>query len=385
MKRRFSGPLTWLGAFALGLALIFFYKLVNSLPAVWGIISGFISILEPFVIGFIIAFLLHMPVKKLAGLLRKIPVERLSRASYGIAVAIVYLVLAGAVTLFVLSVVPSIVSGVTGLIKSIPEYKENVVKWVAAHAENPIIRYLDPLDNLEEFFEYLSGNLSASSFQDYIDRVMSFTSSISVILLGIISSIYMLLTRESLAGNLKTLLSAVLPARWMRLLVVYGRKTADIFNSYLYTKILDSLLVGILLFPVLILSGLPYPVLLAILGAIFNLIPYFGSIIMSIFCVVIGLLSGNPGGAIAVFIYNTVLQQIDANLIQPKLIGTSVGIKPFYVLVAITVGGGLFGIPGVLLGVPLMAVLQVMLRDGIDYLRKKQKAKNEEQEETAPD
>lgn len=106
-----------------------------------------------------------------------------------------------------------------------------------------------------------------------------------------------------------------------------------------------------------------------------NMIPYFGAIIGGIICVLVALLSGNVYGAIFVAIYILAMQQIDSNIIQPRIVSNSVGIKAIYVLLAITVGGGFFGFWGIFLGVPVMAMIQMLVKDFIDYRRRREERK----------
>ena len=113
--------------------------------------------------------------------------------------------------------------------------------------------------------------------------------------------------------------------------------------------------------------GVPNAWMLGMMVGLMNMIPYFGAIIGGIFCVLITLLSAGPTTALLVAIYIVVMQQIDGNLLQPRIVGSSIGLKPIYVLLAITLGGGLFGFWGIFLGVPVMAVVQLLIKDFISY------------------
>ena len=143
----------------------------------------------------------------------------------------------------------------------------------------------------------------------------------------------------------------------------------DIFYKYLYGALLDALLVGVVVSIGLLVFRVPYAVLLGLLLGLMNLIPYFGAIIGGIGVVLCTLLTKNIYAAIGVAIYVVVIQQVDGNIIQPRIVGGSVGLRPIYVLLAITLFGGLFGFWGILLGVPLMAVLQMLVKDAIALRR----------------
>ena len=162
----------------------------------------------------------------------------------------------------------------------------------------------------------------------------------------------------------------------MRFLTDYAHRTAAIFYSYLYGAAVDACIVATLMVVGLSLFRLPRSVLLGCFVGIMNLIPYFGAIISGALVILVALLTKNIYTAIGVAVYILVIQQLDGNIIQPKIIGQSVGVRPIYVLLAITLGGGLFGFWGILLSVPSMAVIQMLVGDFIDY-RNRKKMKNE--------
>ena len=148
-----------------------------------------------------------------------------------------------------------------------------------------------------------------------------------------------------------------------------------------YGAILDALLVGAVVSIGLLIFRVPYAVLLGMILGVMNLVPYFGAITGSVIIALITLLTNGLPTAIGVVIYIVVAQQVDANIIQPRIVGDSVGLRPFYVLLSITFFGGLFGFWGVLLGPPLMAVLQMIVRDVYSRRNKKKALAEEEADE----
>ena len=190
-------------------------------------------------------------------------------------------------------------------------------------------------------------------------------------MLAIIVSVYMLLGRESLVRATKLVLGLVFKPKTMASLSLYGHKTAKIFYNYIYSQFLDALVVGVLATIGFLLARMPNAPVFGMLLGLMNMVPYFGALIGGVVSVLIMLLSGNFYGAVFIAIYIIVMQQIDANIIQPRIIGENVGIRPIYVLLGITVFGGLIGFWGIFLGAPFMAVIQLLVIDYIAYRKGK--------------
>lgn len=371
MKKQLVGKRFWVSGLIFAACVIVLYKLVDNFDVIFAFFGRLLQILKPFIIGFVIAFLLYAPTSKLENLLLKAPWGWMRKMARGLSVLVVYLVLAGLLALMIATAIPALVSGITGLIAAIPDYYQTIQKWVNNNLSAEWVQKLQLDQSLQQLYDFLRSRFTVEKVADYVASLVSVTSSIFNVFFAFIVSIYMLLSRESLLNNAKLLITLVLPDRWGKPFFHYAEKTNSIFYKYLYSKLLDTLLYTLLMLPGLLLAGLPYIGALSILIAVFGLIPYFGSLFSMLVCVAIALLNGNPGGALFFAIYNIIVQQVDGNIIQPKLFGQSVGLKPFYVLLAIAVGGGLGGLLGILIGVPVMAVVQMLLLDLIDYLRRR--------------
>lgn len=370
LKRQIHGRIAWIPAFIFVVACIAAFKAVDNVDIVIGWIRQILRAISPFFVGFVIAFLLYAPVSKLDKLFSSNKNRFLKRFSRGLSVLIVYLILAGLIALLVATAVPAIINGVTGLINAAPEYYKTVTNWIADNQKNDFIRELDLNTRWSEFYQNtIQPLLKPDQVTKYIQGVLSVASSIANFIIAVVASVFMLLSRETLLGNLRVLAKVIIPRRAHRTIGRYINKSTSIFYSYIYIKLIDAVINGLLILPGLLIAGIPYWLALTILTAVTALIPYFGSIIATIAVDIIALLTGNVGGAVFFTIYSIVMQQIDGNLIQPKLFGQSVGIRPFYVLLAIALGGGLGGFWGLLISVPIMAVLQMLVRDGIYYLK----------------
>lgn len=358
----------WVKLFLLGLALIVIYKAFDSLGWIWLGIREMFSILTPFVVGFVIAFLLFAPVNRLDGFFRKRKWKFFQKAARPLAVAIVYvlaLVLLGGL---VYVVIPALVSAVSDFVANVPTYYANVMAFLRQYTqEGGLFEDFDIQGKIQEVYAFIQQYLTVERILSYVSSLSQATSSLVDVIMAFIVSVYMLLGRESLIRALKSVLELFIKPRTMSMLSLYGHKTARIFYNYIYSQLVDAVVVGILATIGFLLARMPNAPVFGMLLGIANMIPYFGALVAGVLSVLIMLLSGNVYGAIFITIYILVMQQIDANIIQPRIVGDNVGIRPIYVLLGITVFGGLLGFWGIFLGAPFMAVIQMLLTDYIAY------------------
>lgn len=356
----------WLGLFLLGTALIVVYKTFDNLGAIGRAIGSLLSILTPFIVGFAIAFLLYAPVNKLDGLFRRCRGKFMQRAARPLAVLIVYLVALAVVALVVYAMIPAVIQALGDFISQLPTYYSKVMKLVQEHsAQGGILEGFDVGKKVQELYATLQQYLTVDRVLSYLGGVVRFASSLLDVVMALIVSVYMLLGKESLMRAVKSVCRLLFKPRTMSFFSVYTHKIAKICYSYLYSQALDAVVVGVLATIGFLLARMPNAPVMGMLLGLMNMIPYFGALIGGIVCVLVMLLTGNIYGAIFVTAYILVMQQVDANIIQPRIVGQTVGLKPIYVLLGITVGGGLCGFWGIFLGVPAMAVVQMLLTDYI--------------------
>lgn len=374
MKRlkRFS---SWFSLFLLGAALIVVYKTFDNIDIIWSFAGTIIGILSPFVAGFILAFLLYGPSHRLELLLKKAPLSFVDRHARALSVAVVYLVLVALLALLLVFVIPSLVSGIADFIKMIPAYIENAKAMLEEHSQpGGLLEGLELSDKWDALYQDLMSKISGITLEEltsYLQGVISAASTIVNTFMSFIISIYMLLSREALVRALRAVMGLFIPDRIMDTLNDYTHRIFKIFYSYLYGQALDALIIGVILSIGMQILGVPNALLLGLMTGAMNMIPYFGAIIGGAFSILITLLSGGLYKAIFVAIYIVVMQQIDGNILQPRIVGNSIGLKPIYVLLSITIFGGLMGFWGIFLGVPIMAVIQMLIKDLIRYRARK--------------
>ncbi len=202
--------------------------------------------------------------------------------------------------------------------------------------------------------------------QEYIKSFISAIETIFDAFIAIIVSIYILLQRSQIVGFLSRLTNAIFKEDTYLKIKKYFIKGNTVFFKFLTSQVLDAILVGILVSIAMSILGVKYSVLLGFMIGLFNLIPYFGAIVAVIIAVLITILTGGFGKALLMAIVVIILQQIDANIINPKIVGDSLEISQLLVIFAVTIGGAYFGILGMFLAVPVVAILKLIIDDFID-------------------
>lgn len=366
--KRFQGLVGWLSAFLFAVAVIAVYKTFDNFDSIWSFFGTMVDILSPFVTGFGIAFLLFAPSRWLENKFKKARFRFVRRFARGIAILIVYVALLLILTGILVFVLPALARGIVSFVRAIPGYYSTAMEWVEQFTrEGGLLENMDIPGKLQELYNNVLSKINVETITASLQGLISFTSSLLGVFMAFIISVYMLAGRESLFRALRSVCGLFMKDKWMDNVSRYAHKAGEIFYKYIYSALIDAFLVGIIISVGLLIFGVPNAVLLGMVVGLMNMIPYFGALIGGAGCVLITLLSGNIYSAIGVAIYIVVVQQVDGNIIQPRIVGGGVGIKPIYVLLAITVGGGLFGFWGILLGVPTMAVILLLLEDYIAY------------------
>ena len=370
--KRFIGIAEWLSLFLLAVAVIAVYKTFDNIVEIGGFFSKLMGILSPFVIGFGMAFLLYGPCNKIEGLFRRSGKPIMHKLARPVSVVIVYLLLFGLLTLIGYLALPALYHAIMDFVSAVPGYYNNVMAFLAEYTkEGGLLEDLHLEERIKDIYTWISSQLTADRIFSYFQGILNFTTSLLDIFMALIISVYMLLGRESLIRAVKAVAGLVIKPRGMTFCSIYAHKITKIFYSYFYSQAIDACIVGVLATIGLLIARLPNAPVLGMMLGIMNMIPYFGAIIGGVICVLVALLSGNIYGAVFVAIYILAMQQIDGNIIQPRIVSNSVGIKAIYVLLAITIGGGFFGFWGIFLGVPFMAMVQMLVKDFIEY-RKRQ-------------
>lgn len=373
----------WLWYFSIPAAAILLFKLYDNFGEALGVIGKLIGILAPFVGGFVLAFFMYRPSLWVEKTLLKCKGKQWPRLARPLALTVTYLLLVGLLTLVVYLLVPALTNSLINLVGAMPGYinaaMAQVQEWDQAGGW---MSELGLTERLQDVYGYmldtLTRLLTTENILNAIKSVGNVASSIIDVVIAFIVSLYMLGGREHLTAALKNLLSLLLKPRTLSAVSHYGYRSIQIFGNYVYGALLDALCVGVVVSIGLALFRVPYAVLMGMTLGLLNIIPYFGAIIGGIGIALVTLLTTNIYTAIGVIIYVIVIQQIDANIIQPRVVGGSVGLRPIYVLLSITLFGGLFGFWGILLAPPMMAIVQMFVRDATIARNRREAAQAEQ-------
>lgn len=376
----------WLPLFLFVVAIITFYKVVDDLPKVFAAILNVISVISPFIGGIVIAFILYKPAYALEKLCLKSNKSFLKNNARGISVLACYLALILLLAVILYLFLPRFFNSVMELVQDLPVYFNSAVAYISG--------LIGPDGKI--FGIDVSGILSSINVNDilsffdlnavgkYAGEILGATGAIVDVFMAFVVSVYVLLGRNHLIKVFKKLLSLVIPRERISKFKGLSVRISEIFYNYIYSQLIDCAIVCVLLTIVFYIIGLPYALLLGILMGLCNIIPYFGSIIGGIGVVLITLISsGDILKAVIALALIIVVQQVDANLIQPRIVAESVGLRPLYVLLAIMIGSGLFGFVGIIIGVPVMAVIRMIIVDYIKRLGGKDTPLVEKQRELA--
>lgn len=368
---RFTFKKFWFPLFLFAVAVICFYKVVDRLPEIFVGFFDFIRILSPVIWGIVIAFLLYRPANALEKLLRKGKLKFVAAHARGISVLICYLAMFAVVAAVLYLVLPRIFNSVVSLVNHIPEYYTSLMTYLQELAgEDGAILGFSIADLQKELtVTKLLSYFDLGELPKYLGEVFKATGAVVDFFLVIVISIYVLLGRDHLIHVCGRLIGLALPVRKVRALRHYLGRTCNIFYSYIYSQLIDAVIVSVLCFIVFSIVRLPYALLLALLMGICNLIPYFGAFIGGAGVVLVTLLStGNIVQSLVALACVVGAQQLDANVLQPRIVADSVGLRPIYVLIAITIGSGLFGIVGMLISVPIFAVIRMLIVEYMHHL-----------------
>ncbi len=338
---------------------IVFYLAISHFDVVRSSVAGFLHILTPFIIGFSLAYLLNLPMR----FFERRVFYRL-RAKRTLSILVVYL-LAGLLTALLLGLVlPQMVQSVMALVKNVQGYLHNLNDLATLltdklHIDEAIVTQLGVA--YRELVQKMTAAIAAAA-PSLLNLPVAIGSGVVTALTALISSIYMLAGKDKLVFQLKKVLFAALPTPKARRILTVAGHANEVFAGFITGKLVDSAIIGVLCFIFMMIFQIPMPLLISVVIGITNVIPFFGPFIGAIPSIMI-LLIVNPLSALWFTILVILLQQFDGNILGPKILGDSTGLSAIWVLVAIIVGGGLFGFTGMLLGVPTFAVLYSLSSD----------------------
>lgn len=387
-KTRIQGIFgNWFGLLMVIICSILIYCFISYVPLLFRGIAYGLELLKPVIYGAVIAYLLNPLMKcyyqTILKLLRqggKKPSKRVKKVSYGISIGLA--LISGILIILVLiwMIVPQLITSIVSLANTLPNQAEHyyqiVVNWIQ---NNPYLIdkmqeiALDATKTLDDWmqnalFPWLKADLlpNVNSFAfRFANGVMSILGVLYNLFIGSIVAVYMLGGKEKFLAQGKKLIFGIFGKKQADVILHYSRITNDMFSGFISGKIVDSTIIGIICFVAMSVLKLPYALLISVIVGVTNVIPVFGPYIGAIPSALLILLV-SPVQSLYFVIMIIVLQQLDGNVIGPAILGESTGLTAFWVLFSILLFGGMWGIPGMVVGVPLFAVIYRLVKDYIE-------------------
>ena len=350
-------------------SIVVFFAMFR-LDAISSFLKTVFTILQPIVFGLVIAYVLNPVVRfferNLEKLTKKKKVKSLAKKKAVIRKTSIFLsiILTVAVLAVLLNmIIPELVQSITKLVVELPERFQYVADYFAkieggsshfsSTVEGLIIK---AIDSLQVWFNDNFASKANEWIGMFAISIKNVASVILNIVIGVIISVYLLSDKEGFIGKSKKLIYAVFGTKKANIIVDTIRRSHNIFSGFIIGKVIDSAIIGVLCFILMSIFRLPYALIVSVLVGVTNIIPFFGPFIGAIPSAILILITSPLQGLYFVILI-IVLQQLDGNIIGPKILSQSTGLSPFWVVFAILLGGGLFGFVGMLIGVPTFAVI----------------------------
>lgn len=354
-------------AFLVIACAIIFYFLIYKIGMLYGYLKTFVGFFTPFIIGFIFAYLLNPIVNffrdKVFIKLFKKKDEKSYKISNSVSITFTVVLMLGLIILLFSFILPELLKSIETIAVNMPGYITEAKNYLVGKLDDHKEIQKVVLNNYDAINNYLTTMLNTKLLPQVekwlvvlSDGVFGAVKVIFNIVMGFVISIYYLLDKKSFVGGFKRMLYAILPTKTVNKILDNARHTDYIFGNFIIGKLLDGFSVGFITFIFLTIFGYPYSLLIGVIIGLTNMIPYFGPYIGTIPSALL-ILMDSPTKCLIFILFIIALQQVDSYLIEPRLCGSRTGLKSFWVLASILLFGNAFGIVGMLVAVPVFALI----------------------------
>ena len=343
---------------------VFSYWFATNIDLILSILTKLVTALKPFILGLITAFILNIPMTKIENILNKLIKNDKGKVRI-ISIVISLVIFISIIGFVLLLLIPEIIESIENLIKIAPSIINDIETWTI----NLLDKYPDLQLEIQKIFDKVNLDTIVPSTLNYIVNgtitfLTNLVSGIITTFTAIVFSIYILSQKEYIIEGTKKLMNAYLPAKIQTRTIEIGRLSNQTFSKFISGQCVEAIILGTIFFVVLSILRFPYALIISVLTTITALIPIFGAMIaMAVGAVLIAIES--PLQAAIFIVIFQVIQQIEGNFIYPKVVGKSVGLSPMWTLFAITIGGSLFGIIGMLTFLPIASICYALLKDDV--------------------
>lgn len=363
--------------FAICLALVL---LCWGFPVISGYIKEFFRVIAPVTWGVVIAYIDNPIMKFFERLMSKIfdkkkPHPKLNRClSIFISMFLLIAIISALLTVIIIQVRDSLMEILYNIPDYITQLEVLLTKWLGDYPE--IVAFFESqLETIQPKIVDFANNLIPKLGDISVklkDSAIDFVIALKDFIIGFIVAIYLLYSKETFAAQTRKIVFALFPKRVARSLLRISSKANYTLSGFISGKLLDSLIIGLLCFICMTIMKMDFVALISVIVGVTNIIPFFGPFFGAIPSAIL-LLMAAPKQVIPFIIFILILQQFDGNILGPKILGDSTGLSPFWVMFAIFVGGGLFGFAGMVLGVPVFAVIYALTSEFVVYLLKRKR------------
>lgn len=343
-----------------------------------------ISAAQPIIIGLVLAYLLNPVMKFFERHLYKLlkdrtkTDEKAKKMARVIAIAGSIVFLLAVIVLLIAAIVPSVINSIMGIVDTLPKNVSNFVKMIqeGRFGNYEVADMIgDVLTKVTDYVENWATKTLLPQARTYLIQITSGVINVVKAMLnfviGIIVAVYVLMIKERLIGQSKKVVYAVFKPKQGNIIVETMHKADDIFGGFIIGKIIDSAIIGVICYVGCSILRIPDTMLVSVIIGVTNIIPLFGPFIGAIPALLLVVIQ-SPWHALYLLLFIIALQQVDGNIIGPKILGNSTGLTSFWVMFAILIGGGMFGFLGMLLGVPVFALIYYIVRRLVNHgIRKK--------------
>ena len=382
MKIKWNNKYTTIAiySFLVAISVILFYLAISQVSIFTDKLNSIFVILQPFIIGFSIAYIINFLLEFYENKVFETKYVKKIRlkSKRGLAIILSYITAFFIISMVVKFLLPQVIDSIVGLVNDIPTYINNTTNFV-----NNVINDLNIedqysktlIDNFNNLINYIIRFITnlIPALGGFVARI---ASSIWNVILGIIVSVYLLIDKEKLCAVSKKITYGLLPENYANSIIELVHRSNYTFGRFLIGKIIDSLIIGVLTFIILAIFKMPYTILVSVIVGITNIIPFFGPFIGAIPSFII-ILFVSPVQACWFLLIILFIQQLDGNVIGPKILGDTIGISAFWILFSILVAGKVLGIIGMIIGVPLFAIFYSVVKGFIEGKLKKKGLKTE--------
>ncbi len=378
--------------FCITLIIAVAYTVVTQPQKLMSLIGGFVALISPFIIGFCMAYVVNLLLRPLERfwmwIWRKLKKQKLiSKIKRPLCLTFSFLIVLGVIFAIVFMIIPALKETIVSFANKVPQYAKTVEGWYYT-----VVEFLEQynfalpeisldIGKITEIAKDFISNYGSNVLDTTVNVTASIVSAVVDIVLGIVFAIYLLAQKENLGRQTKKSINAILGEKRAKKIVDFTDLTNSVFTKFVTGQLTEACIIGVLCFIGMLIFGMPYAAIISVLVGFTALIPIFGAFIGTGIGAFLILLE-NPIKAVWFVVFIIILQQLEGNLIYPRVVGKSVGLPGIWVLAAVTIGGGLFGVLGMLFSVPVCSVMYVLFKEFVNKKNKEYLAEDDATEET---